>query len=355
VGNGKEKTVKNTIPACSDMVLIYGGGKQRTLVWNEDRFLPYVCYKDTSDVEHWFFDGFLFLELSTQSGNTPQHVFATDYKGIPANKADWTAQADYYFTHGISIDALDKCIGKTARKIGKPITKRKVIIALPEPIVAGEGTMYADVMDSCYWGAINGKPLNFGNKADRIAAVKWYIDLIRSRFQAEKFKHVELAGFYWTPEHTRHTRDLLDEIGLYLNNLKYSFNWIPYFNPKPDYYEWNTLGFHYAYLQPNYFFRENVPYSRLEEACQRAEKYGLNLEFEFDNRAMKDNKNWGYRLRNYIKAYRESGLLPLKRIAYYQGGDGAMYQLLHSSNKEDVDLYHEFCRFVLEHQSLYHN
>lgn len=336
----------------SDMVLIYGGGKHRTVVWDKDRFLPYVCYRDTSGQKHWLFDSFLLLELSTKSGDAPQHVFATDYKGIPADKADWIEQANYYFTTGISIDALNKCVGQAALEIGQPKEKRTVIIALPEPIVAGEGTMYDDVADSCYWGSVDGKRLNFRNRDDRLAAVKWYIDLIRSKFLAGCFEHVELAGFYWTPEHTRHTRDLLLGIGEYLDRLNYRFIWIPYFNPRPDYYDWEALGFHCAYLQPNYFFREDVPYERLELACRRAERYALDLEIEFDSRALKNNKNRGYRLRDYMKAYRESGLLSRKRIAYYQQ-ESAVYELLHSADREDLDLYHDFCRFVLEHQLLY--
>ena len=157
------------------------------------------------------------------------------------------------------------------------------------------------------------------------------------------YKNLELAGFYWIAEHAGDTRTIVNEIAGYLNELHYTFNWIPYFKSE-GYSEWKTFGFNYAYLQPNHFFNETIPYSRLTDACQLAIAYGMDMEMEFDERVL---TGWGYRLKDYMKAFKENGIWQNKRLAYYQGGT-ALYQLSRSNKQEDQELYHQFCNFVSE-------
>ncbi len=71
------------------------------------------------------------------------------------------------------------------------------------------------------------------------------------------------------------------------------------------------------------------------------------MEIEFDDRAMIDRGNWGYRLENYMKAFKEYGIWESKRIAYYQG-NRTLYELSKSSAEEDRQLYYKFCKFVSE-------
>jgi hypothetical protein len=175
---------------------------------------------------------------------------------------------------------------------------------------------------------------------------------VRKRFSEGNFQHLELAGFYWVAEESLHTRSILSGVAAYLNRWKYSFNWIPYWKETPDYYEWKSLKFSYAYLQPNYFFNEAIPYSRLTGACTVARQYDMDLELEFDDRVFVNNGNRGGRLRDYMQAFKVNNSLTTKRIAYYQGND-ALYQLYHAANGQDIDLFHDFCAFVMEHQSLY--
>ena len=73
----------------------------------------------------------------------------------------------------------------------------------------------------------------------------------------------------------------------------------------------------------------------------------MDMELEFDERALVNNKNWGYRLEDYMKAFKEHGIWENKRLAYYQG-DNALYQLSVSENEADKQLYHKFCNFVIE-------
>ncbi|MCS2795083.1 DUF4855 domain-containing protein [Bacteroides faecis] len=71
-------------------------------------------------------------------------------------------------------------------------------------------------------------------------------------------------------------------IANYLNELKYSFNWIPFFN-SDGHESWKELGFHYAYYQPNYYFDDNIPLTRLDEACKEALRCNMQMEMEFED------------------------------------------------------------------------
>jgi len=320
---------RDTILGCKDLVLIYGGGAHRTTTWSKDYMAPYVTYKDASGNEHWLFDGFLFLEFKNGLGK----MFAEGYDSTGANQHEWKALADYYFQSKIALGGLDNAIEEAIVRVGQPSEKRKVVICLPEPITGQKD-----------WGSVkNGVQLDFSKPADRISACKWYINYVRGKFKELQYDNIELAGFYWIAEDASTSRSIIADIGIYCNSLKYSFNWIPYYSAN-GYSEWKILGFNYGYLQPNYFFTESLSYSRLEQACTLALQNGMDMELEFDEKALAAS-GWGYRLSNYLKAFKQYGIWSYKRIAYYQG-NLALYYLSKSSNPEDQKLYQEFCEFV---------
>ena len=97
-------------------------------------------------------------------------------------------------------------------------------------------------------------------------------------------------------------------------------------------------------LQPNYFFSEDVPYSRLTEVCDLALQYGMGMEVEFDGNAQAGYGR-GYRLRDYMTVFKDKGVWEKCRLAYYQGA-WAVRWLKTSSHAEDKALYHDFCEFV---------
>ena len=70
------------------------------------------------------------------------------------------------------------------------------------------------------------------------------------------------------------------------------------------------------------------------------------MEIEFDDRALAKN-GWGYRLKDYMKVFKDYGIWENRKIAYYQG-DKTIYNLSKSVDSEDIELYHKFCKFVVE-------
>ena len=315
--------------------------------WNKDIASDYVVWTDPKGQSHWLFDSFLLLEfMDPATGGGSGHTFITGYQYngsyMPsATQKDWQMLADYYFKDGAGIDAIEKAVAQAATTLGAPPSKRKIIIGIPEPIVlensaSGTGT-------STYWGEIDGVRLDFSRNTDRVNAVKWYIDTVRKNFYSREWKYVELAGFYWVAEKSTHTSDIISSVAAYLDGLKYTFNWIPYFRAE-GFNRWKMYGFNRAYLQPNYFFSEDVPYSRLTEACDLALQYGMGMEVEFDGNAQAGYGR-GYRLRDYMTVFKDKGVWEKCRLAYYQGA-WAVRWLKTSSHAEDKALYNDFCEFV---------
>ncbi|KAA6351755.1 hypothetical protein EZS27_000880 [termite gut metagenome] len=337
-----EKNRKEIIGS-TDMVLLYGGGHHRNPhEWDKSRLNPYVKYVDTGGTSHWMFDSFLFLEIMDQGEMGANKMFANGYGLESANKTDWNNLINYYFQSNTGIGALDASIGEAISVLGSPQQKRQIVLCIPEPIVyqhPGQSTS-----STKYWGMVDNKTLDFLNPNDRIKACQWYIDQVRAKFNEKKYQHVELAGFYWIAEKATDTRTILNKIATYLNKMNYSFNWIPYYGAD-GYNQWNSLGFNYAYLQPNYFFNESVPDSRLRDACQQALDNNMNMELEFDDNALA-SRGKSYRLRNYMDVFKEYRIWEKKRLAYYQGG-ASLLALKNSGNTADTQLYHEFCTFVI--------
>lgn len=321
-----------------DLVLIYEGGAHRNIKWDKDHFGPYVSLKRQNDEHDWLYDGYLFLEIKDGNGRS----YATGYDKLPARKTEWQHLIDTYFREGNAIMALNAQIDEVLKTKGtQDFKKRKVIIAIPEPISSQTD-----------WGIAEGKSLNFSNQTDRYLACKWFIDYAEQVFRAKAPAHLELSGFYWLAEEATNSRGLTMQVAQYLKMRNFQFYWIPYYH-SDGYNQWKQLGFDVAYYQPNYFFRDNIPISQIENACREAVTHGLNMELEFDERALQKT-GWGYRLEDYIRVFSEFNVWSAKDVAYYQGGD-AFYQLLNSLHAKDKALYHKLADIIAERQKRKNN
>ncbi|MBC9934929.1 DUF4855 domain-containing protein [Chitinophaga qingshengii] len=312
-----------------DLVLIYGGGADGPQTWTKDAFYPYVAYDDNATTD-WMFDGFLFLELKDGNG----HAYTTGHSPEPALKEHWDALISKYFRKGYSFAALDECITGVIAKTGTPTRKRKVIVGIPEPMKA-----------ATQWGTLNGKMLDFSKDADRITACKWFMDQVKEKFTAAAYANIELEGFYWIAEEVENTAPIIASIGDYSKKGKNAFLWIPWWK-SPGYDNYKPYGFSDVYLQPNYFFADDVPYARLQEACNEANKYHINLEVEFDERVLGGK---GQKLYDYLEVFEQNKVYDTKKLAYYQS-ENTILKLYQSTNTADKDLYKRLCGIIVKRQ-----
>jgi hypothetical protein len=315
----------------SDLVLIYDGGLHRQ-PWAIERMRPYI-YRENSGKTEYLFDGFLFLEILD---NVKNIGYGPGYKTNSAPKADWQSLLDTYFSEQLSFGALETILEELAIKGEVPLRKRKVVISIPTPINGFTG-----------WGSIDGKALDFKRIEDQIAAVNWYIDEAVQRWIAKKYKHLELAGFYWVHENAGSYETAMKLTKVHVQSKGMKFYWIPYFGATGG-AAWKEQGIDYAYEQPNYFFNTTTPYSRLKDACDFAAINGLAMEMEFDGRV--SQPEFKSRFDDYVKSFTENKIWELKAVAYYEGG-GAWLGMAASTNAELKKMYQTLGDIIVKRQT----
>jgi len=300
-----------------DLALIYHGGSQRR-DWNKDQMRPYV-YRMKDGQLQWLFDGFLFLEITTNA-NGQQYSFVVNTN--PADKEQWQTLLDRTFAAGHGPDALEQLLDSLEKKKDIPPYRRKVVISIPNPA-------YGDTS----WGALSNKNLDFNNDRDRITAATWFVNQALEIWKSKKYKHLKLAGFYWVHEAVANQSDanVIQAMSNYLHDNKLDFYWIPYYNAGRA-GDWNDMGFDIAYQQPNYFFNLTTPYSRLPDAINFAKQHKMAYEMEFDGRLM-TSADYRKRFYDYLNEFKKGGVWAQAPVAYYEGG-GAWLDMSRSDDPE---------------------
>ena len=267
------------------------------------------------------------------------HFDHGNYKTTLACKPEWEWLTERQFEKNRGISALDQCIEEQIKTMGKPSFKHKLVVAMPVPFKGQKD-----------WGNLN-RPMDFSNDKDRIDACKWYIDQFLARYQKEGYKNLDLEGFYWISEKDDGFKDILVQVGDYIRSKNMRLFWIPYWTAI-GFDNWKTDKFDFAYIQPNYFFKNEVNYERLDAVCAYAKGTGMGLEMEFDSRALADAKECKRdRLISYIEAFEKNDVLKEASIAYYEGG-GTIYDFYRSKNPLDKEIMDRLAKIIIQRKKL---
>lgn len=344
----------------SDMVLCYGGSAHRKpFQWDKERFSAYVSCEDAEGKEQWLFDGFLFLEFcNLNRGDGMYWSYCTGYSAghnRSAGRDLWQEQIDYWFAEGCGFNALEEAVAETAKRIGKPSHKRKVVLSIPDPILHKQ---YDDLSSPTqYWGELDGRQLDFANPQDRADACKWFADEVVKRFRKSHFKYIELDGFYkiseeiTTPDegwcYDMKKMDLfLPILTDYLHKKGYKYYWIPY-RKAAGYDKGAKFGVDFTWMQPNYFWHaDKYPF---DQSMRWILDAGIGMELEMDKALLEGKENaelYRMRFRKYLenaKRYQIYGKFP---FTYYIETD-AFRMLRKSEHPEDIRMYEEFRDFIL--------
>jgi len=334
-------TNKNKNPAygktnIADLVLIYHGGAHRTMEWTKDQFTPYVVHQNQQGRKDWLFDGFLFTEFLDGKGHHFAHGNATTEL---ARQKEWAWLMERQFEKEKGFSALDQCIKEQIKEMGNPPFKHKLVVVMPVPEKIQKD-----------WGSLS-RPMDFSKRDDRIEACKWYIDRFLDRYQKEGYQYLKLEGFYWVSEKDSAYRDILVPVGDYIRSKNLKLYWIPYWTAF-GFDNWKTDKFDFAYIQPNYFFKNEVNYERLDAVCAFAKGTNMGLEMEFDERALADAKDSKReRLINYIKAFEENDVFKEASVAWYQGG-GTIYEFSRSKNPLDKEVMDRLANIIIKRKKM---
>ena len=315
----------------TDLALIYQGGVHRP-DWNYEQMAPYVYRVDGGKVD-FLFDGFLFIEFKDGKGKD----YSIGYEKEHTGKSEWSWLLDRNFEKKKAIPALNKVLSDRRKKGTRPAQRRQVVLTLPEPIFGQQN-----------WGELHGRQLSFTNDDDRFLACKWYIDTALAYWKRSDLDQLDLAGFYWVAEQSSEGQELIPRIAAYINAKGLKFYWIPYWKAE-GHGDWQKVGFDAAYQQPNHFFEEHIPDSRLDEACDFAKVHGMGMEMEFDSRVQQPG--FEKRLQAYIDAFARHGVLEKAAMAYYEGGD-AMMKLAQSTQPHHRAIYKKVCDLIVKRQQI---
>lgn len=291
---GYPKPLKTETGKARQQVLIYNGyyaPDNRIPTWTEADFKPYVTYVDQQGASRdAMFDSFLFIPIAKAPSGRDYGPGAG-----PSNKADWEFYLDQTFDPVNQLRALDRAVA-TAREDLRDLPQdperpkaAAVVLTIPfaSPLQADFGDVDGD-----------GVSENFNHEkvgaeaaaANRVAAVKWYVDEALARWQAAQFQHLELMGFYWYGESVKYNMSPVEEQVMaeaiaYVHQKGLRVNWIP-MKDGEGFRHWERLGFDVVNMQPNYMF-QNVTVERLPLTAALARQYGMGIEVELDDRILR--------------------------------------------------------------------
>ena len=290
-------------------------------------FLPHVAYMQGDEIKDTLFDGYLFL---------PYVAFLYDkYKKRPLKKADWQHYIDTQYIDGYNMDALEEAVAEVEKKLGLKDYKVGIYLSILYPV--------SEVDE---FGIVDGRNLNFANLEDRKAALKWLIDEQLARFNAKKYKHLDLKGYYWFTEEISYSDsqllELLHYTTDYVRSIGYITTWIPYFHAS-GYNDWRNLGFDMVCYQPNYAFNKAVPDIRLFNAAETAKLLGMCIELEVGG-----TDDWNIeRIKKYYAAGAITGYMKEAAHMYYQGGVPDVYYKAYKSEDPKLhSVYDDTYRFI---------
>ena len=377
---------RSGVPSFADLSLItMGWHNSNPPVWTEGRFRSHVLFEDRDGVPHWLYDAFLCIDGWDSTRNLSYAIVSGRNSAV---KESWEDLLEAWLGVDGALMKLDATIDGATAVLGTPPFPRYVVMSIPDPI------RYQNFQDkgssTTYWGELYGKKLDFAEVSDQVKACQWYMDRCRERFQAQHYKHLELAGFYILSEELpldpafykaagqsyenadtwnwefKNWEIIVPRIATYAHSCREGLWWIPY-HLAPGYKVWKELGFDNSFMQPNYYWDHDQVSHSLSLTKNAIQKYrmGIELEFEYslvasvmaDGRSgpdgdgnpafyAKDVPLLRERLREYMQAYKDIGLYGILPLAVYSGTD-AMHQLATSTDPGDREMYYDLCQFII--------
>lgn len=240
---------------------------------------------------------------------------------------EWFLEELFY--EGENLDAVEAAKARVNEELGLT-DKATVWISVNCPVIGDT------------W---NGKTIQTAE--DYIECLKWMADTAISRFEAENYQHIELAGFYWQVENLRpnyhapaeaHDIEAVIAFNAYIHEKGLLTLWCPYYSYLNGIWHNKHYGFDIVCWQPNTMFSPSI-YTRMRTISELAKLYGVGLEIEIEpNRQSKESLEL---YREYLGYGYEYGFMHSIN-AYYQGAvPGAHVLYRDDTNELNKTIYDE--------------
>ncbi len=267
---GNQAPDKEVLNGASDLVLLYHGTQFDG--YTVDELIPYLAYVDKDGkINDTMFDSYLFLLSDT---------FPSGAKGGGASKlSDWTWSINDLFVEGENILALEEAAGKVKEALSLDDDFKytfTVTLYYPNPKSTEFGDFDGD-----------GEIESLADDRTRLEAIKWYMDTFEAKLAEYNFKNISFDGYYWYNESIYALENapyIVTETAKMVHDRGYDFFWIPYFLAS-GFESWASFDFDVACMQPNYVFKEEAPYSRIEQAAYFTKLYGMGIEIEISGKS----------------------------------------------------------------------
>jgi hypothetical protein len=318
---------------CRNIVLAYNSWESNGhLHWKRSDFLPLLaCVSPSGRVTAPLFDGILVLPLVADSGRGFIPGFGTG----PVNKADW----DYYLEQKVfggqnHLAELEAAALITRANYRVPHMRWKVILTLLYPDRAQRD-----------WGKLDtGTSLDLAYPADRLKAIQYCIDRVTTLWNQAGFTALDFVGWYWLEEAVRSPdTTLMPSVAEKVHYNGKKFFWIPYYKAAGS-SSWKLYGFDAVMHQPNYFFTDTLPESRLTDASAYAKANGMGVELEFDGSVMSSSAKRA-KYRAYLAHGATDGYQKEALTAWYMGAS-AMMDCARSTVADVRAMYDETVDFI---------
>lgn len=197
--------------------------------------------------------------------------------GIAGSELSWSNYIQNLFTSGIQLSALNQAVAQAGT------APEKVVINIPgldgNPTAFGSLTPGGPNLDMN--PGIVGQTVAYQNK---LLAIQWYINTVMADWKQAGYTHLQLEGFYWSPESVNITLEykhaIIEQTAAMVHADHLLFYWIPFYGGTgiPD---WRQLGFDDVMVQAGVAFNFSInPLSRFTSVSQLAETQGLGVEME---------------------------------------------------------------------------
>jgi hypothetical protein len=317
-----------------NMLLAYSGAHGERGTWTKQDFLPLVGYMSPDGkVLDQMFDSILFLP----------------YPNLPATKDGWEHYLDDLFSSQRQLYALNEAMIEYNKRRGTLYTNpavEKVVLTLPYPNgnQGNFGKLHKDQDSLSFKASEVGEERAFRYRKQ---ALEWYFQELLQRWRKAELKYLKLEGIYWYHELVDETvpgeRRLIRETADMVHNQGLRFYWIPYFG-STGLPEWKELGFDYAFVQPNFYSDREIPVDRIEATVAVANRYGMGIEVEGDERMVRDLRFYQLYYNQLIAGHR-LGIDKEKIHAYYYGSK-SLLEAVNSKAPQGRAIYDDTYRWM---------